>query len=113
MLHGMTTKEGFVLHLTNHCLRVITITVLGAPDVQDCHITKVTGHNRVESSCSYSEQPTFEQFRLILNELASFVVESGLSFTGYIDYIQTLCSGVADAEVQHGQSMAGLVNTSW
>ena len=29
------------------------------------------------------------------------------------DYIQTLCSSVADAEVQHGQSMAGLVNASW
>ena len=76
MLRRMTTRAGIVPHLTNHCLRATTITVLSAADVQDRHITKVTGHKSVESIRSYSDRPTFEQFRSMSNELANFVEES-------------------------------------
>ena len=77
MLRGMTTRAKIVPHLTNHCLSATAVTVLSAADVQDRHITKVTGHKSVESIRSYSDRLTFEQFRSMSNELANFVEESG------------------------------------
>ena len=76
MLRGMTTRAGIEPHLTKHCLRATTLTVLSANNFHDRHITKLTGHKSIESVRSYADRPTFEQFRSMANELANFIDDS-------------------------------------
>ena len=44
MLKQMSTATGIVPHLTNHCVRANSVTVLSDCNVEARHIKAVTGH---------------------------------------------------------------------
>ena len=72
MLKEMSKKAGIVPHLTNHCLRATSITVLSDADCESRHIRFVTGHKSDETIKSYNYWPSFRQQRRMSNMLSDF-----------------------------------------
>lgn len=79
MLRGMTTRAGIQPHLTNHSIRATTVTVLSAANYESRHIKAITGHRSEASIESYSDRPTFQQFKAMSNAIASSLVLDGSS----------------------------------
>ncbi|XP_078371764.1 uncharacterized protein LOC144655391 isoform X2 [Oculina patagonica] len=73
MMKRMTAKGGISLHLTNHCIRATTVTVLGEENVEARRIRAVTGHRSDASIDSYQSRPSLRQFQEMSNILSSFV----------------------------------------
>lgn len=73
MMKRMTSKAGISPHLTNHCIRATTVTVLGEENVEARRIRAVTGHRSDASIDSYQSRPSLRQFQEMSNILSSFV----------------------------------------
>ena len=73
MLRAMTSRAGIQPYLTNHSIRATTVTVLSAANYESRHIKAITGHQSEASIESYSNTPTFHQFKAMSNAIADFV----------------------------------------
>ena len=78
MLRAMTSRAGIQPYLTNHSIRATTVTVLSAENYESRHIKAKTGQQSEASIESYSNTPTFHQFKAMSNAIADFV-DSGCS----------------------------------
>ena len=76
MLPGMTSRAGIQPYLTNHSITATTVTVLSAANYESRHIKAITGHQSEASIESYSNTPTFHQFKAMSNAIADFVDSS-------------------------------------
>jgi len=74
----MTSRAGILPYLTNHSIRATTVTVLSAANYESRHIKAITGHQSEASIESYSNNPTFLQFKAMSNVIADFL-DSGCS----------------------------------
>ncbi|XP_068720785.1 uncharacterized protein [Montipora capricornis] len=61
MLKSMSKRAGIVPYLTNHCLRVTSVTILSDSDCETRHIEAITGHKSDQSVESYNERPSLNQ----------------------------------------------------
>ena len=77
MLKEMSKRAGIVPHLTNHCLRATSITVLSDADCESRHIRFVTRHKSDETIKSYNYRPSFRQQRRMSNMLNGFLASDG------------------------------------
>ena len=66
MMKTMTCKAGISPHLTNHCIRATTVTVLGEENVE-------ARHRSDASIDSYNSRPSLKQFQEMSNILSTFV----------------------------------------
>ena len=78
MLRAMTSRAGMQPYLTNHSIRATTVSVLPAANYESRYIKAITGHQSRASIESYSNTPTFHQFKAMSNAIADFV-DSGCS----------------------------------
>ena len=76
MLKSMSSRAGIQPHLTNHCLRATTVTVLSDSNCETRHIKSVTGHKSNQSIESYNERPSLEQQRKMSQLLSRFATRS-------------------------------------
>ena len=76
LLHAMTSTTGIQPYLTNHLIRATTLTVLSAVNYDSPRIKAITGHQSEASIESYSNTPTFHQFKAMSNAIADFVDSS-------------------------------------
>ena len=74
MLRAMTSRAGIQPYLTNHSIRA----TISAANYESRHIKAITGHQSEASIESYSNTPTFHQFKVMSNAIADFV-DSGCS----------------------------------
>ena len=74
MMKKMTTKADISPHLTNHCIRATTVTVLGEENVEARRIRAVTGHQSDSSIDSYNNKPSMQQFEEMSSILSAFVL---------------------------------------
>jgi len=79
MLCGMTLRAGIQPYLKSHLIRATTLTVLSAANYESRHIKAITGHQSEASIESYSNTPTFHQFKAMSNAIAEFL-DSGFSW---------------------------------
>ena len=78
MLRGMTSRAGIQPYLMNHSIKATTVTVLSAANYESQQIRVITGYQSEASIESYSNTPTFHQFKEMSNVIADFV-DSGCS----------------------------------
>ena len=76
MMKIMSQNAGIEPHLTNHCVRATSVTVLSDSNIEARHIKSVTGHKSDQSIESYSVRPSFRQKENMSNILSSFINES-------------------------------------
>ena len=79
MMKSMSSRAGIQPHLTNHCLRATSVTVLSDGNCETRHIRSVTGHKSDQSIESYNERPSLEQQRMMSNVLSTFLHSSEAS----------------------------------
>lgn len=77
MMKKMTSNAGISPHLTNHCIRATTVTVLGEENIEARRIRAVTGHRSDSSIDSYNSRPSLKQFHEMSNIISSFVTGNG------------------------------------
>ena len=77
MLKEMSKRAGIVPHLTNHCPRATSITVLSDADCESRHIRFVTWHKSDETIKSYNYRPSFRKQRRMSNMLSGFLASDG------------------------------------
>jgi hypothetical protein len=75
MMKVMSQNAGIEPHLTNHCVRATSVTVLSDSNVEARHIKSVTGHKSDQSIESYSVLPSFHQKENMSNILSCFINE--------------------------------------
>ena len=73
LLRKMTERAGVEPYLTNHSLRVTTVTVLCGKNVETRQIKAITGHKSDTSIESYCERPTLNQFKQMSAALTSSI----------------------------------------
>ena len=73
MLRGMTARAGIQPYLTNHSIRATTVTVLSAANYESRYIKAITGHQSEARIESFSNTPSFHQFKAMSNAIADFV----------------------------------------
>ena len=73
MMKSMSVRAGIHPHLTNHCLRATSVTVLSDNNCETRHIKSVTGHKSDQSIESYNDRPSFDQERNMSNTLSAFL----------------------------------------
>ena len=73
MMKKVTSKAVISQHLTNHCIRATTVTVLGEENIEASRIRAVTGHKSDASIDSYNSKLRLQQFQQMPNILSSFV----------------------------------------
>jgi len=66
MMTEMSKREGIGPHLTDHCLRATSVTVLSDHDCETRHIKSITGHKSDQAVESYNERPSMEQQEMSL-----------------------------------------------
>ena len=73
MLKLMSSRAGIQPHLTNHCIRATSVTVLSNNNCETRHIKSVTGHKSDHSieSCIY--RPSLDQQKKMSEALSSFL----------------------------------------
>ena len=74
MMKNMSTSAGIAPHLTNHCIRATSVTVLSDHNIEARHINTVTGHksdNSIESYCSRASSQQKENMSSILSGFIS------------------------------------------
>ena len=72
MMKDMSKRPGIQLYLTNHCLRVTSVTILSDHDWEVRHIKAVTGHKSDSSIESYNQRPSLEQQERMFSILSDF-----------------------------------------
>ena len=78
MFRCMTSRAGIQPCLTNHSIRATTVTILSTANYQGRPIKAKTGHQSEASIESYSNTPTFYQFKAMSNAIGDFE-DSGCS----------------------------------
>ena len=73
MMKQMSKRAGIKPHLTNHCLRATSVTVLSDHNCQTRHIKSVTGHKSDQAVESYNEMPSIEQQQKMSLVLSEFI----------------------------------------
>ena len=73
MLRNMTSRAGIKPHFG-----ATSVIILPAANYESRHIKAITGHQSEASIESYSDTPTFQQFKAMSNAIADFV-DSGRS----------------------------------
>lgn len=72
MLKDMSKRAGIQPHLTNHCLRATSVTVLSNNNCEVRHIKAVTGHKSDTSIESYNQRPSLVQQERMSTMLSGF-----------------------------------------
>lgn len=73
MMKNMSTSAGIAPHLTNHCVRATSVTVLSDNNIEARHIKTVTGHKSDNSIESYCSRASFQQKENMSNILSAFI----------------------------------------
>ena len=73
IMRVMSSKAKIVPHLTNHCVRATSVTVLSNANMEARHIKYITGHKSEASIQSYSNKPSFEQKVQMSEILCDFI----------------------------------------
>ena len=73
VLKLMSSRAGIQPHLTNHCLRATSVTVLSDNNCETRHIKSVTGHKSDHSIESYNDRPSLDQQKKMSEALSSFL----------------------------------------
>ena len=73
MMKNMSTYAGIAPHLTNHCVRATSVTVLSDHNIEARHIKTVTGHKSDNSIESYCSRASFQQKENMSNILSGFI----------------------------------------
>ena len=60
----MSSRAGIQPHLTNHCLRATSMTVLSDNNSETRHIKSVTSHKSDNSIESYNDRPSLDQQKI-------------------------------------------------
>ena len=68
----MSKRAGIQPYLTNHCLRVTSVTILSDHDCEVRQIKAVTGHKPDSSIESYNQWPSLEQQERMSSILSDF-----------------------------------------
>ena len=77
----MSLAASIVPHLTNHCVRATSVTVLSDHNVEARQIKVVTGHKSTTSIESYNARASLQQKENMSNILSRFVAgDSYLAF---------------------------------
>ena len=96
MMKEMSKRAGIEPHLTNHCLRAISVTVLSDHNCETRHIKSITGHKSDQAVESYNERSSIEQQQKISLVLSDFIgnASSGgaTSVQGKENEVQQQCS---------------------
>ena len=71
MMKNMATSAGIAPHLTNHCVRATSVTVLSDHNIEARHIKTVTGHKSDNSIESYRSRASFQQKENMFNILSA------------------------------------------
>ena len=73
MVKNMSTSAGIAPHLTNHCVRATSVTVLPDHNIEARHIKTVTGHKSDNSIESYCSRASFQQKENMSSILSGFI----------------------------------------
>ena len=73
MMKTMSLAASIIPHLTNHCVRATSVTVLSEHNVEARHIKVVTGQKSTISIESYHARASLQQKENISNILSRFV----------------------------------------
>ncbi|XP_068686709.1 uncharacterized protein [Montipora foliosa] len=73
MMKEMSKRAGIEPHLTNHCLRATSVTVLSDHNCETRHIKSITGHKSDQAVESCSERPSIEQQQKMSLVLSDFI----------------------------------------
>ena len=69
----VSKRAGIEPHLTNHCLRATSVTVLSDHNCETRHIKSITGHKSDQAAESYNERPSMEQQQKMSLVLSDFI----------------------------------------
>ena len=72
-MKNMSTSAGIAPHLTNHCVRATSVTVLSDHNIEARHIKTVIGHKSDNSIESYCSRASFNQKENMSNILSGFI----------------------------------------
>ncbi|XP_044165281.1 uncharacterized protein KIAA1958-like [Acropora millepora] len=75
MMKTMSLAASIIPHLTNHCVRATSVTVLSDHNVEARHIKVVTGHKSTTSIESYNARASLQQKENMSNILSRFVAD--------------------------------------
>ena len=116
MLKEMSKRAGIEPHLTNHCLRATSVTVLSDHNCEKRHIKSITGHKSDQAVESYNERPSIEQPKMSL-VLSDFIGNassgSGTSVQGKENEIQQQCRPIPDEFPDQEPGKAVLVENNF
>ncbi|XP_028401214.1 uncharacterized protein LOC114524266 [Dendronephthya gigantea] len=73
MMKTISKAAGIIPHLTNHCVRATSVTVLSDSNVEARHIKAVTGHKSDTSIQAYNARASFQQKENMSNILSRFI----------------------------------------
>ena len=73
MLKLMSSRAGIQPHLSNHCLRATSVTVLSDNNCETRRIKSVTGYKSNNSIESYNDRPSLDQRKKMSEALSSFL----------------------------------------
>ena len=73
MMKNMSTSAGIAPHLTNHCVRATSVSVLSDHNIEARHIKTVTGHKSDNSIESYCSRASFQQKENMSSILSGFI----------------------------------------
>ena len=107
MMKEMSKRAGIELHLTNHCLRATSVTVLSDHNCETRHIKSITGHKSDQAVESYNERPSIEQqqnMSLVLSDFIGNASSGGVTLVqGKENAVQQQCRPIPD-EIPHQES---------
>ena len=83
MMKTMSPAASIIPHLTNHCVRATSVTVLSDNNVETRHIKVVTGHKSTTSIESYNARASLQQKEDMSNILSRFVAGDSHLATEY------------------------------
>lgn len=89
MMKIMSKAAEITPHLTNHCVRATSVTVLADNNVEARHIKSVTGHKSTTSIESYNSRSSLRQKENMSNILSRFVSEDTNNSQLAIEYPST------------------------
>ena len=75
IMKTMSLAASIIPHLTNHCVRATSVTVLSDHNVEARHIKVVTGHKSTTSIEAYNARASLQQKENMSNILSRFVAD--------------------------------------
>ena len=116
-IRDRSKRAGIEPHLTNHCLRATSVTVLSDHNCETRHIKSITGHKSDQVVESYNERPSIEQqqkMSLVLSDFIGNASSGGVTLVqGKENAVQQQCRRIPD-EIPHQEcSKAVLVENNF